>query len=188
MSSNKLEKSAGFVFSVVDFCRQVAADLKVSIDQIEGAVRLLEDGNTIPFIARYRKEATRGLDERQLRAIEDMLVRAKELAARKNTILKTIAEQGQLTAALRTEIEQCTDSRVLEDLYLPYRPKKRTRAAMARERGLQPLADILLGQQRLWGTRRDVGRNACQPSMDCRTGSAGRTGFHSQKGESGRGQ
>lgn len=128
MSSHKLEKSAGFVFSVVDFCRQVAADLKVSIDQIEGAVRLLEDGNTIPFIARYRKEATRGLDERQLRAIEDMLVRAKELAARKNTILKTIAEQGQLTAALRTEIEQCTDSRVLEDLYLPYRPKKRTRA------------------------------------------------------------
>lgn len=166
MSSNKLEKSAGFVFSVVDFCRQVAADLKVSIDQIEGAVRLLEDGNTIPFIARYRKEATRGLDERQLRAIEDMLVRAKELAARKNTILKTIAEQGQLTAALRTEIEQCTDSRVLEDLYLPYRPKKRTRAAMARERGLQPLADILLGQQRLWGTRRDVLKSFINPEKD----------------------
>ena len=166
MSSNKLEKSAGFVFSVVDFCRQVAADLKVSIDQIEGAVRLLEDGNTIPFIARYRKEATRGLDERQLRAIEDMLVRAKELAARKNTILKTIAEQGQLTAALRTEIEQCTDSRVLEDRYLPYRPKKRTRAAMARERGLQPLADILLGQQRLWGTRRDVLKSFINPEKD----------------------
>lgn len=166
MSSHKLEKSAGFVFSVVDFCRQVAADLKVSIDQIEGAVRLLEDGNTIPFIARYRKEATRGLDERQLRAIEDMLVRAKELAARKNTILKTIAEQGQLTAALRTEIEQCTDSRVLEDLYLPYRPKKRTRAAMARERGLQPLADILLGQQRLWGTRRDVLKSFINPEKD----------------------
>jgi len=166
MSSNKLEKSAGFVFSVVDFCRQVAADLKVSIDQIEGAFRLLEDGNTIPFIARYRKEATRGLDERQLRAIEDMLVRAKELAARKNTILKTIAEQGQLTAALRTEIEQCPDSRVLEDLYLPYRPKKRTRAAMARERGLQPLADILLGQQRLWGTRRDVLKSFINPEKD----------------------
>ncbi len=145
-----------FDFSVNEFCRQAATELNVTIQQIEGAVQLLEDGNTIPFIARYRKEATKGLDERQLRSIEDMLARAKELAARKNTILKTIAEQGKLTAALRTQIEQCSDSRVLEDLYLPFRPKKRTRAAMARERGLQPLADILLGQQRLNGTRRDA--------------------------------
>ncbi|RLT19175.1 MAG: RNA-binding transcriptional accessory protein [Planctomycetota bacterium] len=145
-----------FDFSLNEFTRQTATELNVSIDQIAGAVRLLEDGNTIPFIARYRKEATRGLDERQLRTIEDMLARAKELAARKNTILKTIAEQGHLTPALRSQIEQCTDSRVLEDLYLPYRPKKRTRAAMARERGLQPLADILLGQQRLGGSRKDA--------------------------------
>ncbi len=145
-----------FDFSVNEFCRQAATELNVTIQQIEGAVQLLEDGNTIPFIARYRKEATKGLDERQLRSIEDMLARAKELAARKNTILKTIAEQGKLTAALRTQIEQCSDSRVLEDLYLPFRPKKRTRAAMARERGLQPLADILLGQQRLNGTRKDA--------------------------------
>ena len=156
MSSDQTRDAVGFVFSVEDFCRQVATELNVAGGQIEGAVRLLEDGNTIPFIARYRKEATRGLDERQLRAIEDMLARARELAARKNTILKTIAEQGQLTPALRIQIEQCTDSRVLEDLYLPYRPRKRTRAAMARERGLQPLADILLGQQRLGGTRRDA--------------------------------
>ena len=166
MSSNRTENAVGLVFSVEDFCRQVASELKVSIDQIEGAVRLLEDGNTIPFIARYRKEATRGLDERQLRAIEDMLARAKELAARKNTILKTIAEQGQLTPALRTQIEQCMDSRVLEDLYLPYRPKKRTRAAMARERGLQPLADILLGQQRLGGTRKDAIKSFINPEKD----------------------
>ena len=82
MSSNRTEDVGGFVFSVEDFCRLVASELKVSIDQIAGAVRLLEDGNTIPFIARYRKEATRGLDERQLRAIEDMLARAKELAHR----------------------------------------------------------------------------------------------------------
>ena len=166
MSSNKPEDAVGFNFSVEDFCRQVATELKVSIDQIEGAFRLLEDGNTIPFIARYRKEATRGLDERQLRAIEDMLARARELATRKNTILKTIAEQGQLTTALRIQIEQCTDSRVLEDLYLPYRPKKRTRAAMARERGLQPLADILLGQQRLGGTRKDTIKSFINPEKD----------------------
>ena len=166
MSSNQPQDVVGFTFSVDDFCRQVATELKVSIDQIEGAVRLLEDGNTIPFIARYRKEATRGLDERQLRAIEDMLARARELAARKNTILKTIAEQGQLTPALRTQIEQCTDSRVLEDLYLPYRPKKRTRAAMARERGLQPLADLLLSQQRLGGTRKDAIKSFINPEKD----------------------
>ena len=166
MSPNQSANTVSFAFSVEDFCRQVATDLKVSVDQIAGAVKLLEDGNTIPFIARYRKEATRGLDERQLRAIEDMLARSKELAARKNTILKTIAEQGQLTPALRTQIEQCSDSRVLEDLYLPYRPKKRTRAAMARERGLQPLADILLGQQRLGGTRRDAVKAYINPEKD----------------------
>jgi uncharacterized protein len=116
--------SISFEFSLNDFCRQAATELNVTVQQIEGTVQLLEDGNTIPFIARYRKEATRGLDERQLRAIEDMLARAKELAARKNKILKTIAEQGKLTAALRAQIEQCSDSRVLEDLYLPFRPKK----------------------------------------------------------------
>jgi len=156
MNSDQSAGFVGFEFSLKEFCRQTATELNVTVQQIEGAVQLLEDGNTIPFIARYRKEATRGLDERQLRSIEDMLSRAKELAARKNTILKTIAEQGKLTAALRAQIEQCSDSGVLEDLYLPFRPKKRTRAAMARERGLQPLADILLGQQRLNGTRKDA--------------------------------
>ena len=156
MSFDQSADAIGFEFSLNEFCRQAATELNVTVQQIEGAVQLLEDGNTIPFIARYRKEATRGLDERQLRSIEDMLSRTKELASRKNTILKTIAGQGNLTAALRAQIEQCSDSRVLEDLYLPFRPKKRTRAAMARERGLQPLADILLGQQRLNGTRKDA--------------------------------
>ncbi len=156
MNGDQAIEPVGFEFQLADFCREVAAELKVSLAQIEGAVRLLEDGNTIPFIARYRKEATRGLDERQLRSIEDLLARARELAARKNTILKTIAEQGKLTPELRSQIEACTESRVLEDLYLPFRPKKRTRAAMARERGLQPLADLLLGQQRLTGNRRDA--------------------------------
>jgi len=128
MVGQPVETEIGFEFCVADFCRLVAAELKVSLSQVEGAVRLLDEGNTLPFIARYRKEATQGLDERQLRAIEDMLARARELAARKNTILKTIAEQGKLTQALRVQIEQCSDSRLLEDLYLPYRPKKKTRA------------------------------------------------------------
>lgn len=166
MASQQSSDTVGFEFSAEEFCRQAAAELNVSGQQVEGAVRLFEEGNTIPFIARYRKEATRGLDERQLRAIEDMLARAKELAARKNTILKTIAEQGKLTAALRAQIEQCSDSRMLEDLYLPFRPKKRTRAAMARDRGLQPLADILLGQQRLSGTRKDAVKSFIDAAKD----------------------
>lgn len=145
-----------FEFRIEDFCRQAASELGLSASQVEGTVRLLEEGNTIPFIARYRKEATRNLDERQLRAIEDLLLRAKELAARKNTILKTIAEQGKLTAELRAQIEGCTDPGLLEDLYLPYKPKKRTRAAIARERGLQPLADILFTQQRLTSSRSEI--------------------------------
>ena len=166
MSNSPLVSVAGFEFSVDDFCQVAAKELNLSQSQIEGTVRLLEEGNTIPFIARYRKEVTKGLDERQLRAIEDMLAKAKELAARKNTILKTIAEQGKLTEALQKQIVTCMDPRVLEDLYLPYKPKKRTRAAIARERGLQPLADLLFSQQRLSGSRADIVRKFISADKD----------------------
>ncbi|MFM7039807.1 MAG: Tex family protein [Planctomycetaceae bacterium] len=132
------------LFLMDRFLQDTAGRLQVRPEQVEGAVRLLEDGNTIPFIARYRREATRGLDERQLRQIEDLLGKSRDLAARKSTILSTIAEQGKLTPQLQQEITSCSDPARLEDLYLPYRPRRRTRAAAARERGLQPLADILL--------------------------------------------
>ena len=98
MSSEPTGAFTGFEFCLAAFCRRTAAEMSLAIGQIEGTARLLEDGNTIPFIARYRKEATRGLDERQLRTIEDLLARAKELATRKNTILKTIHELGKMTA------------------------------------------------------------------------------------------
>ncbi len=166
MSNSPLVSVAGFEFSVDDFCQVAAKELNLSQSQVEGTVRLLEEGNTIPFIARYRKEVTKGLDERQLRAIEDLLAKAKELAARKNTILKTIAEQGKLTEALQKQIVTCMDPRVLEDLYLPYKPKKRTRAAIARERGLQPLADLLFSQQRLSGSRADIVRKFISADKD----------------------
>jgi uncharacterized protein len=132
------------LFLMDRFLQETSVRLQVRAEQVDGAVRLLEDGNTIPFIARYRREATRGLDERQLRQIEDLLGKARDLAARKSTILSTIAEQGKLTPQLQQEITACGDPARLEDLYLPYRPRRRTRAAAARERGLQPLADILL--------------------------------------------
>jgi len=119
----------------------IAAELELPLRQVLAAVQLLDTGNTIPFIARYRKEATQGLDEIALRAIEDALERSKALNARKTTVLKTIDEQGLLTEALRSQIQGCGDLRTLETIYLPYKPKRRTRATIARQQGLQPLAE-----------------------------------------------
>lgn len=144
-----MEEQSFELFSLDSAIQRIAQQLSVPVSQTMGAVRLLEDGCTIPFIARYRKEATGALDEMALRRIEDELAGAKELAQRKTTILRTVAEQGQLTDQLRKEIESCQDRKKLEDLYLPFKPKRRTRATLARERGLEPLAEILLRQERL---------------------------------------
>ena len=125
---------------------QIAEALKIPQTSVARTVELLEQGNTLPFIARYRKEATGNLDERALRAVEDLWGEAQELAARKVTILSTIHEQQQLTTELENRIRECQDRKVLEDLYLPFKPKRRTRATAAREAGLGPLADLLLQQ------------------------------------------
>ena len=134
----------------------VAKAIGLAVAQVHAAIRLLDDGNTIPFIARYRKEATNGLDEIALRAIEDAIEKARELFARRTTILKSIDEQGLLTDSLRAQIHACLDMQSLEALYLPYKPKRRTRATIARERGLQPLADILIKQVRLGKPKQEV--------------------------------
>lgn len=134
----------------------IATALGVAAAQVRAAAELLDAGNTIPFIARYRKEATRNLAEQALRFIEDALAQARELAQRKTTILRTIDQQGQLTAALRQQIEACQDKQQLEDIYLPFKPKRRTRATIARERGLEPLAELLLRQQRLNRPRSEI--------------------------------
>jgi len=135
---------------------RIASTLNVSEAQVRATIELLDGGNTIPFIARYRKEATQGLDEIALRAVEDAVGKARELAQRKTTILKTIDEQGLLTPELRKQIESADDKQTLEDLYLPFKPKRRTRATAARERGLQPLADILLAQAPLKRPRAEI--------------------------------
>ena len=135
---------------------KIAGELKASTRQIEAVIGLLADGNTIPFIARYRKEATQGLDEIALRAIEDFVEKVKALDKRKATILKSIEEQGLLTKALRSKIEVCDDLHELESIYLPYKPKRKTRASAARERGLQPLADLLLKQERIGAPRESI--------------------------------
>ncbi len=150
-------------FDLEQAVRSIAVATAAAERQVRTAIELLEDGNTLPFIARYRKESTGGVDETALRMIEDALAKAHELARRKATILRTIDQQGLLTPELRQQIEQCQDKQVLEDLYLPFKPKRRTRAAMARERGLQPLADLLLQQQPLGRSRSDVLRPFVNP-------------------------
>lgn len=127
----------------------IAKRLQVSAAQVQAALELLESGNTIPFVARYRKEATGGLDEKQLRDIEDSYSSARELEDRRQTILRSISEQGLLTAELKRQILAIDNRPMLEDLYLPFKPKRRTRGMVAREKGLQPLADVLLKQRSL---------------------------------------
>ena len=144
----------------------LAKELAVTVKQITAAIELLDAGNTIPFIARYRKEVTQGLDELALRAIEDAVEKARELAARKQTVLKTIDGQGLLTDALRKQIEACQDLPTLEALYLPYKPKRRTRATIARERGLQPLADLIKAQKPLGKSKSDLLKAYVQPNQE----------------------
>src|ERR1700761_7785416 len=121
--------------------------ISVSLPSLNATIALLDEGGTVPFIARYRKEATGALDEVQIRAIEEQLSYFRELLSRKETVLASIAEQNKLTDELRAAIERTMDKGELEDLYLPYRPKRRTKATIARERGLEPLAQYLWAQQ-----------------------------------------
>ena len=124
----------------------ISKELNIPINQVAGTVSLLDDGATIPFISRYRKEATGGLNEEDVQSIEQRLNYYHELEKRRATILKTIEAQEQLTPELATRINACWDATALEDLYLPYKPKRKTRAEAARQRGLEPLAKIIMAQ------------------------------------------
>lgn len=125
----------------------IANTLSIPMRGVTAVIELLDDGGTVPFIARYRKEATGNLDEVQIRAIEERLAYFRELEDRRKTILSSIAEQGKLTDELKARIEATLDKNELEDLYLPYKPKRRTKATIAREKGLEPLAKYLWEQQ-----------------------------------------
>ena len=113
------------------------------LSQVEAAVRLIDEGNTIPFIARYRKEATGALNDEQLRKLNERLQYLRSLEEKKQQVLSTIEEQGKLTEELRGEIENASTLVAVEDLYRPYRPKRRTRATIAKEKGLEPLAALI---------------------------------------------
>jgi uncharacterized protein len=129
------------------FSRMIATALNIAVHQVENTLSLLNGGATIPFISRYRKEATGGLDEVQIGEIKERYDKLTETAKRKETILKTIDEQGKLTADLKKRIDACWDATELEDIYLPYKPKRKTRAEAARQKGLEPLAIILMSQR-----------------------------------------
>ena len=125
----------------------IASELKLATTQVAATAALFDDGNTIPFIARYRKEATGTLDEEQLRHVAEQIERLRALDERRAAVLASVEEQGKLTAELQSQIDAAANMTALEDLYAPYRPKRRTRATIAREKGLEPLAQKILAQE-----------------------------------------
>ena len=129
------------------FARLISGQLNIREQSVAGTLALLDEGCTIPFISRYRKERTGGLDEVQIAAISDSYERLKEIQKRKDTVIKTITDLEKMTPELSRRIDECWDATELEDIYLPYKPKRRTRAQVAREQGLEPLAKILLLQR-----------------------------------------
>ena len=130
----------------MDIIKKIASELEVQTWQAEAAVKLIDEGNTIPFIARYRKEATGTLDDEQLRKLYERLVYLRNLEDKKQQVLASIEEQGKLTEELRKQILEAQTQVLVEDLYRPYRPKRRTRATIAKEKGLEGLANIILLQ------------------------------------------
>jgi len=153
-----------------EVARAVAVELKLKPTQALATLTLLDDGNTVPFIARYRKEATGNLDEVQIQAIGDRAEALRTLHARKHDVLRLIAEQGKLTRELADAIIAGATLQAVEDLYLPYRQKRKTRASMARERGLQPLADLILRQERISGPPEQARIAAAEPFVDAEKG------------------
>ena len=133
----------------MDVIARIATELSVRPQQVSAAVALLDEGSTVPFIARYRKEATGNLDDTQLRLLAERLIYLRELNDRRSTILNSISTQGKLSPELEQAINEADTKTLLEDLYLPYKPKRRTKAQIAREAGLQPLADALLANRQL---------------------------------------
>ena len=130
----------------MDINQKITEELGVKRWQVDAAVKLIDEGNTIPFIARYRKEATGTLDDEQLRKLFERLTYLRNLEEKKEQVLSSIEEQGKLTEELRAQIAAAETLVVVEDLYRPYRPKRRTRATIAREKGLEPLAALIMLQ------------------------------------------
>ena len=152
-----------------DFYLIIAAELNLRPIQVANTVELLDEGNTVPFIARYRKERTGKLDEEQIRAVEERIKYLRMMEERKTTILNSIEEQGKLTPELAQKIKAAVKLQELEDLYLPYKPKRRTRATIAREKGLEPLAELLLKQEITSGNPLEFAQKFVDPEKEVET-------------------
>lgn len=127
----------------MDITAKIAEELGIRKNQAQAAIQLIDEGNTIPFIARYRKEATGALNDEILRNLFDRLTYLRNLEEKKEQVIASIEEQGKLTDELRKQIEEAQTLVVVDDLYRPYRPKRRTRATIAKEKGLEPLANVI---------------------------------------------
>ena len=136
-----------FIRSMQTIIQLVSKETLIDIQQVVATIELLDEGATIPFIARYRKEKTGTLDEVEIGLIKSSIHKFREIEKRKAAILKSIEEQGKLSDELKEKIEACFDAAVLEDIYLPYKPKRKTKASVAKEKGLEPLATIIFKQQ-----------------------------------------
>jgi len=153
----------------LDINKIIAQELKINENSVNKTIELLTEGATIPFIARYRKEKTGGLDETQIKNIKERFEYYTELEKRKETILQTIKEQGKLTPELEKEIISCTEKQKLEDIYLPYKPKKRTKATIAKEKGLEPLAELILAQLPNKNTKEEILSKYINPEKGVKT-------------------
>lgn len=151
---------------MLDIVKQLAQELNIGEKQVESTIDLIDQGNTIPFIARYRKEATGGLDDSILRNLFERLTYLRNLQARQQEIIRLIEEQGKLTEELANKIQSATTITELEDLYRPYRPKRRTRATIAKEKGLEPLAEILWAQELVDGDIIEIASRYVNPEKE----------------------
>ena len=156
--------------SLTDIAQAISTELNLKRDQIQQTILLLDEGNTIPFISRYRKEATGSLDEVQIQAIADNAAAIRALHERKTDVRRLINEQGKLTPELATALAAATTLQQVEDIYLPYRPKRKTRASVAREKGLAPLADIILQQLELTGDSAAILEEYARPFLNTEKG------------------
>ena len=154
----------------MDIIRKLSEELGVSEKLLNQTIELIDEGNTIPFIARYRKEVTGGMTDVILRTLEERLNYLRNLETRKSEVINSIQEQGKLTEELKAEIEAAEVLQRVEDLYKPFKQKKSTRAGKARERGLEPLAGIMLAQELLEGDPKEIAQPFINPEKEVDTG------------------
>src|SRR2546421_13068216 len=160
------ETSVEETLSIAQLASLLSGELQLQSGQVAGTIALLDEGNTIPFVARYRKEVTGSLDEVQIQAIADRAGALRALHERKADVRRLIDAQGKLTPELTAAILAASTLQEVEDLYLPYRPKRKTRASVAREKGLTPLADLILQQPELRGDIDELLEERSRPFLD----------------------